>query len=46
VPTSPSPNAAPDIAHHNGAEMLHCHEAKLHHAQAVLVVYGEQPAFP
>ena len=41
VPTPPSPNNAPDFAHHNVDEALHCPGAKWHHAQAVLVVYGE-----
>jgi len=45
VPTHPSPDVAPDFAHHD-TEVLHCHGAKWHHAQAVMVVYGEEPASP
>jgi hypothetical protein len=40
VPTPPSPNVAPDFAHHDGHEVLRCPGAKWHHAPAVLVVYG------
>jgi len=46
VSTPPSPSVAPDFAHHDGDEELHCPGAKLHHVQAVLVVYSEQPASP
>jgi hypothetical protein len=46
VPTPPSPNVAPDFAPHNSDEVLHYLEAKLHHAQAVMVVYGEEPVSP
>ena len=41
VPTPPGPSVALDSAQHNGDEVLHCPGAKWHHAQAVLVVYGE-----
>jgi hypothetical protein len=46
VPTFSSPNVAPDFAHHDGDGVLHCPGAKWHHAPAVLVVYGEELAFP
>jgi hypothetical protein len=46
VPTPPSPNVAPDFAHHNGSEVLRFPGAKWHHAPTVLVVYGEEPASP
>ena len=41
VPTPLSHNNALDFAHHNVDEMLHCPGATWHHAQEVLVVYGE-----
>ena len=41
-----SPNVAPDSAHYNGNEVLHCPGAKWHHAQAVLVVFGKEQASP
>jgi hypothetical protein len=40
MPTILSPNVAPDIAHHDGDEVLRCPGAKWHHAPAVLVVYA------
>jgi hypothetical protein len=46
VPTPPSPNVAPDFAHHDGDEMLRCPGAKWHHAPKVLVVYGKEPSSP
>jgi hypothetical protein len=46
VPTPPSPNVAPDFAHHDGDEVLRCPGAKWHHVPAVLVVYSEEPASP
>jgi hypothetical protein len=46
VPTLLSPNVAPDFAHHDGDEVLRCPGAKWHHAPAVLVVHGEEPASP
>ena len=45
VPTPPSRNVAPDFTHHS-SDVLHCPGAKWHHAQAVLVVYVEEPASP
>jgi len=39
----PPPNIAPDFAHHNGEELLHCPGAIWCHAQSLLVVYGEEP---
>jgi hypothetical protein len=45
VPTPPSPNVAPDFAHHDGDEVLHSGE-KWHHAPTDLVVYSEEPASP
>jgi hypothetical protein len=44
VPTPPNPNIAPDFVHHDGDDLLRCPGAKWHHAPAVLVVYGEEPA--
>jgi hypothetical protein len=44
VPTPPNPSVAPTFAHCVGSEVLHLSGAKGHHAQAVLVVYGEEPA--
>jgi hypothetical protein len=44
MPTPPNPSVAPDFAHHDGVELFHYLGAKWHHAHAVLVVYGEQPA--
>jgi hypothetical protein len=46
MPTPPSSNVAPDFAHHDDDEVLCCPGAKWHHAPAVLVVYGEEPASP
>jgi hypothetical protein len=46
VPALPSPNVAPDFAHHDGNEVLCCSGAKWHHTPAVLVVYGKEPASP
>jgi hypothetical protein len=46
VPTLLNPSVAPDFAHHDGDEVLRCPGAKWHHAPAVLVVYGEEPASP
>jgi hypothetical protein len=46
MPTPPSPNVAPDFAHHDGDEVLHCPGAKWHHAPAVLVVYSKEPSSP
>ena len=46
VPTPSSPNVAPDCAHYNGNEVLHCPGAKWHYAQAVLLVFGKQQASP
>ena len=43
VPTPPSRNVAPASAHHNGSEVLHLPGAKFHHAQAVVVVYSDEP---
>jgi hypothetical protein len=41
VQTPPSPNIAPEFAHHDGDEVLRCPGAKWHHTPAVLVVYSE-----
>jgi hypothetical protein len=41
--TPPSPNSAPDFAHHNGNE-LYFPGAKSNDAQAVQAVYGEDTA--
>jgi hypothetical protein len=38
------PQRSSDFAHHDGSEVLHCPGGKLHHALAVVVAYGEQPA--
>jgi hypothetical protein len=46
VPTLLSPIVAPDLAHHDGDEVLRCPGAKWHHAPAVLVVYGEELVIP
>ena len=43
VPTHPTPNIAPDFTHRSGEEVLHCPGTIWYHAQAVLVVYGEEP---
>lgn len=43
VPTPPIPNIAPDFAHLGSDDVFHCTGAKWHHAQAGLVIYGEQP---
>jgi len=43
VPTHPSPIIAPDYAHYDGNEKLHCPGAK---CSAVLVVYGEELVSP
>jgi len=45
VPTHPSPGVGADFAHHD-TEVFHCPGAKLHNAQAILVIYGEALASP
>jgi hypothetical protein len=44
VPTPLNPNVAPAFVHCDGSEVLHLPGAKCHLAQALLVVYGEEPA--
>ena len=46
VPTLPCHNDAPDFAHHDGNKLSHFPVAKRHHAPAILVVHGEEPALP
>jgi hypothetical protein len=46
MPTPPSPNTAPDLAHRDGDMVLHCPGAKLHHSPAVLLMYGKELASP
>jgi hypothetical protein len=44
VPTPSNPSVAPTYAHCNGSEVMHLPGVQCHHAQAVLVVYSEEPA--
>jgi hypothetical protein len=44
VPTPLNLNVAPTFEHCDGSEVLYLPRATCHHAQAVLVVYGEEPA--
>jgi hypothetical protein len=46
TPHTPPPNTEPDFAHQDGDEVLHCPGGKLHHAQAVLAVYGKKLTSP